>query len=138
VDKKNFTLAVAAVFASLVLAVAYAPAWAQEGHPLKGTWIGTWQSNQANGEDVFLVLDWDGKAISGTINPGTDNMPITKASLDPNGWVLHAEATGKDKAGKVLHYVIDGKIEHLVLPNRSIVGTWKSEEGGGAFNVSRQ
>jgi hypothetical protein len=32
---------------------------------------------------VFLLLDWDGKAISGTINPGTDNIPIKNAALTP-------------------------------------------------------
>jgi hypothetical protein len=111
---------------------------AQEGYPLKGTWVGTWEGNKANGDSVFLVMDWDGKAISGTINPGTDNMPITKASLNPEDWSVHVEADGKDKSGKSVHYVIDGKIEHLELANRSIVGTWKSGEGNGAFDVSRQ
>jgi hypothetical protein len=83
-------------------------------------------------------MHWDGKQISGTINPGTDDMKIMDASLDPKGWKVHLEAMGKDKSGKKLHYVIDGKIMHLELPNRSIVGTWKSEEGHGAFDVSRQ
>ena len=114
------------------------PALAQEGYPLKGSWIGTWKSNKANGESVFLVLHWDGKKISGMINPGTDDTQIMNASLDPQGWKVHLEAMGKGKSGKKLHYVIDGKIMHLELPNRSIVGTWKSEEGHGAFNVSRQ
>jgi hypothetical protein len=129
--------------AGLVLAVAVAaglwlPASAQEGYPLKGSWLGTWKANTVHGDDLFLVMDWDGKTISGTINPGTDDMPITKASLDPTGWVVHIEADAKDKSGKPLHYVIDGKIEHLELADRSIVGTWKSEEGHGAFDVSRQ
>lgn len=111
---------------------------AQEGHPLKGTWLGTWESNTVHGDSVFLVLDWDGKNITGTINPGTDDMPITKASLDPDGWVVRLEADAKDKSGKKIHYMIEGRIQNLELPNRSIVGTWKSERGGGAFNVSRQ
>ena len=131
---RGWMLGVAAVLAIGL----WLPASAQEGYPLKGSWIGTWQSNKANGDSVFLVLHWDGKHISGMINPGTDDMKIMKASLDPNGWKVHLEAMGKDKSGKALHYVIDGKIEHLELPNRSIVGTWKSEEGHGAFNVSRQ
>jgi hypothetical protein len=114
------------------------PAAAQEGHPLKGTWLGSWESNTVHGDSVFLVLNWDGKNITGMINPGTDDIPITKASLDPDGWVVKLEADAKDKAGKPLHYTIEGHIEHLELPNRSIVGTWKSERGGGAFNVSRQ
>jgi hypothetical protein len=114
------------------------PAGAQEGFPLKGTWLGTWQSNEVHGENVFLTLDWDGKTISGVINPGTDDIQIQKASLDPEGWKVHIEANAKDKSGQPIHYVIDGHIEHLELPNRSILGTWKSERGSGAFDVSRQ
>ena len=44
------------------------------------------------------------------INPGTDDMPLTKASLDPNGWKVTLEADSKDKAGAAMHYVIEGKI----------------------------
>ena len=134
----NKYLRAPAVALALAAALCWLSASAQEGYPLKGTWLGTWQGNTVHGESVFLVLDWDGKSISGTINPGTDDMPITQASLDPDGWVVHLEADAKDKSGKPLHYTIDGKIEHLELPNRSIVGTWKSEQGNGAFDVSRQ
>jgi len=111
---------------------------AQEGHPLKGSWLGEWQGNTAHGDNILLILDWDGKAITGMINPGTDNMPLTKASLEPNGWVVHLEAAGKDKDGSAVRYVIDGKIENLELPNRSINGTWSSNKGRGKFTASRQ
>ena len=97
----------ALVLAAAIAGACWLPASAQEGYPLKGTWIGTWKSNAVHGDDLFLVMDWDGKTISGTINPGTDDMPITKASLDPNGWVVHIEAAAKDKSGKPLHYVIE-------------------------------
>ena len=61
------------------------PALAQEGHPLKGSWLGTWAGNKIHGNDVLLVMTWDGKNITGTINPGTDNMAIKNASLNPDG-----------------------------------------------------
>ena len=61
---------------------------AQEGHPLKGSWLGEWSGNQVHGENILLILDWDGKAVTGMINPGTDNIALTKASLDPNGWAV--------------------------------------------------
>ena len=72
---------------------------AQEGHPLKGSWLGTWTGNKVHGNDVLLVLTWDGKNITGTINPGTDNIPIKNATLNPEGWLVHIEADAKDKAG---------------------------------------
>lgn len=114
-----------------------AAAVAQEGHPLKGSWIGTWASNQAHGEDVLFVLTWDGKAITGMINPGTDNISIKNATLNPDTWTVHFEADAKDKQGAIT-YVIDGKIENLAMHNRSVTGTWKSQRGGGAFRIQRQ
>jgi len=129
----------ARALAMALLAGAFcAGALAQEGHPLKGSWLGTWASNAALGDNILLILDWDGKAITGMINPGTDNIPISKASLDPKGWMVTLEADAKDKAGASVHYVIQGHIENLELPNRSIVGTWSGGSGKGAFEASRQ
>jgi hypothetical protein len=114
------------------------PSSAQEGHPLKGSWLGSWEGNEAHGDNVLLVLDWDGSAITGMINPGTDNIPVSRATLDPEGWKVTIEADAKDKSGAAVRYVIEGTIENLELPNRSVVGTWKSQRGGGAFEISRQ
>ena len=49
---------------------------------------------------------------------------------------MHLEGDGKDKSGKPITYVIDGKIENLGLPHRSIVGTWKSQTENGAFKIA--
>ena len=111
---------------------------AQEGHPLKGSWLGEWAGNSVHGDNILLILDWDGKAITGMINPGTDNIPLGKASLEPEGWVVKLEAEGKDKDGSAVRYVIEGKLENLELPNRSISGTWSSNKGRGTFTASRQ
>jgi hypothetical protein len=125
--------------AAAVLALGLlAPSGAQEGHPLKGSWLGEWQGNTVHGENVLLILDWDGKAITGMINPGTDNMPLTQATLEPEEWMVRFEAEGKDKDGSAVRYVIEGKLENLELPNRSIVGTWSSNKGRGSFTASRQ
>jgi len=113
-------------------------ATAQEGHPLKGSWLGEWTGNTVHGDNILLILDWDGKAVTGMINPGTDNIPLTLASLEPNGWVVKIEADAKDKSGAAVHYVIEGHIENLELPNRQIKGTWSSQKGRGKFAVARQ
>lgn len=102
---------------------------AQEGHPMKGSWIGEWKGNQKLGDFVLLVLDWDGSKITGVINPGTDNLTITEATLNPDDWSVHLEAGG---------YELDGKIEKLELPARMVVGTWKSADGSGALEIVRQ
>ena len=111
---------------------------AQEGHPLKGSWLGTWGPSKVHSNEIVLVMNWDGKAITGMINPGTDDIPIKNATLNPEGWVVHLEADAKDKSGATISYVIDGKIENLSFHNRSIVGTWKSQKESGPFKISRQ
>lgn len=111
--------------------------FAQEGHPLKGSWLGTWGPAKTHSNDIVLVLDWDGKTITGMVNPGTDDAPIKNATLNPDGWVVRFETDIKDKAG-VLNYVIEGKIENLSFHNRTIVGTWKNQRESGALKISRQ
>ena len=111
---------------------------AQEGHPLKGSWIGTWGPSETHSNDVLVVMNWDGKAITGVVNPGTDDMPIKNATLDPENWVVRFELDGKDRAGNPLQYVIEGKIEGLAFPNRSITGTWQHQRESGPFKISRQ
>jgi len=134
----TFTRAAVTACAVLVASAHWQTTAGQEGHPLKGSWLGTWAGNETHGDIILVVLDWDGAKITGMLNPGTDNMALTNATLEPEGWVVTLEADAKDRSGAAIHYVIEGKIENLELPNRSIVGTWRSERGQGAFEMSRQ
>jgi hypothetical protein len=129
---------VTVVLATTLACLAGAAAAAQEGHPLKGSWLGTWGPSQTHSDDILLVLDWDGKQITGVINPGTDDIPIRNATLNPDGWVFRFEADGKDGSGAAVHYVVEGRIEGLAFHNRTITGTWKSERESGKFDVGRQ
>jgi len=115
-----------------------APASAQEGHPLKGSWVGTWGPSKLHDNDLLVVLTWDGKAITGQVNPGTDDGKLKTASLNPEGWLVHLEFDGKDKAGKAVSYVLDGKIDGLAFRNRTISGTWKGGGETGQFKLQRQ
>lgn len=125
-----------ALLVSLVLA---APATAQEGHPLKGSWLGTWGPSEDHTNVVVVVMDWDGKQITGTINPGTDNIEIESASLDPDGWKVHLEAKAVSaRTGETLNYVIDGTIENLPFNDRFIRGTWRHQSANGPFEITRQ
>ena len=111
---------------------------AQEGHPLKGTWLGDWGPSKADRNQVVVLMDYDGKQITGQINPGPNAIPIKTATLDPKGWTVHLEADGKNAAGQPVHYVIDGKIENLGLYNRAIAGTWNHDNVKGDFRIQRQ
>jgi hypothetical protein len=68
------------IVAMLVLSAA--SAFAQYGHPLSGSWSGDWGPTRENRNRVLLDLDWDGKAITGRINPGPEGIVIQKATVD--------------------------------------------------------
>jgi len=140
-----------------VAALAGTVAMAQEGFPLKGSWLGDWGPNTTMRTRVFLVMDWDGKSISGVINSGTDNIPINNASLTPptpappgvggtrggggatpGDWHVHFEADARDRSGATVRYVVDGKVENIGLANRSIVGTWTVGTTRKDFRLVRQ
>jgi hypothetical protein len=112
-------------------------ALAQYGHPLKGSWSGDWGTSKENRTRVLVDLQWDGKDITGTINPGSDNVRLTKATLDPADWTVHLEADAKDGSGNVTRYVIDGKLENLGSFYRVITGTWQQGARKGAFKLTR-
>jgi hypothetical protein len=124
----------------LVLAVwmgvaALAPA--QEGHPLVGAWHGTWGVNDKDRNDITVVMFWDGKEITGMINPGLDAMKLQKATLNPSGWTVHFEADTKDKSGAMVHITADGKLEDLTNVRRSLAGTWTQGSVKGDFKIKR-
>jgi len=123
-------------FVVAVLAVA-ANAFAQFGHPLKGSWSGDWGASAGNRQHVVLNLNWDGKEISGVINPGPNAVTLTTATLDPSTWTVHFVGDGKDSKGANVHYVIDGKVENIGAFQRFITGTWTQGSAKGNFKITR-
>ena len=123
-------------FTLAVLAVAVT-ASAQFGHPLKGSWSGDWGTSNSNRQHVVLNLNWDGKAISGVINPGANAVTLTTATLDPSTWMVHFVGDGKDTSGASVHIVIDGKVENIGAFQRFITGTWTQGSQKGTFKITR-
>ena len=65
-------------------------AGAQFGHPLKGQWSGQWGPAD-NPKRLLLDLHWDGKAITGVINPGPEAATVKSVTFDytdPSAWVV--------------------------------------------------
>jgi hypothetical protein len=78
----RFSVLTAAVVAAIAVTSSLQVA-AQEGHPLKGTWYGDFGSTPAGPRrDLTVVMNWDGKVITGTVNPGKNAVPIKTAVLD--------------------------------------------------------
>jgi hypothetical protein len=121
-------------------AVLFAVTWAllaQEGHPLVGSWHGTWGPNAKDRTDVTVIFNWDGTSITGIVNPGLDAMKFQNASLDPASWTVHFETDGKDRSGSKVHVAVEGKIQDITNVRRSIVGTWTQGSVKGDFKITR-
>jgi hypothetical protein len=117
------------------LAVA-ATAAAQFGHPLKGSWSGDWGPNKNDRTRVLIEIKWDGKELTGTLNPGANATPLQKLTLNPETWAIHFEADGKNNAGAAVRYVVDGKLENIGAYQRFITGTWMQGSTKGDFKIT--
>ena len=105
---------------------------AQEGHPLVGSWHGTWGPNTTERKDLTVIMMYDGKQITGLVNPGPDGGKLQNATLDPDGWKVHFESDLKSG-----HVVADGHIENVTNLKRTIVGTWMQGSSKGDFKLTR-
>ena len=129
-------LRVAILTIALVLPIA---AYAQFGHPLKGQWSGQWgPANNPN--RLLLDLHWDGKEITGTINPGPEAATVKSVTFDytdPSSWGVKLQAEGKDASGKAVQITVDGKLENIGAYMRLFHGTWTQAGRKGEFTVTR-
>jgi hypothetical protein len=134
-----------------------ASALAQEGHPAKGTWLGHWGPTPTVQSRIVLVIDHDGKTMSGVFNPGPNAVPLTVARLDitpgkpsPGKGVppvlpifkVYFEIETKDAKGTPVAIVAEGTMHAVALYNRWVEGTWTQTSGGktvtSEFKIARQ
>jgi len=132
----------AAFLQAVIVAAALAlpaVAFAQFGHPMKGQWSGQWgPANSPN--RLLLDLHWDGKEITGTINPGPEAATIKSVTFDytdPSAWVVKMTAEGKDSSGKPVQISVDGKLENIGAYTKLFHGTWTQSGKKGDFTVTR-
>lgn len=127
---------------ALVVVIALAVpliAGAQYGHPLKGQWSGQWGPAN-NSTRLLLDLNWDGKTVTGMINPGTTDAVVKSVTIDyadPSVWIVKIQAEGKDEAGKPVSITADGKLENIGAYTRLLHGTWTQGGRKGEFAVTR-
>jgi hypothetical protein len=132
-------------------------ALAQEGHPAKGTWLGYWGSTSTVQSRIVLVIDHDGKVMSGVFNPGPNAAPLKVARFDitpgkpsPGKGVppilpifkVYFEIDAKDAKGNPVAIVAEGTMHAVALYNRWVEGTWAQTAGGktvtSEFKITRQ
>ena len=125
-------------FALVCIAVfIFFPAFAQEGHPLTGTWAGDWGPTATQRSHITLVMNWDGDKVTGIINPGPDAIPLASVLVDVTNWTVRIEAHGKDQSGKTMHIAAEGKIEDVGSYHRTLKGTWSQGTAKGDFKLTR-
>lgn len=123
------------ILLAVILLAAAGAAVAQEGFPLDGTWRGERAGSSGNkGKEavpvtVVLVMQWDGRKITGLINPGPKSTRIADAQLVPDGWKV--TLTARSSSGAPIAF--EGTIGDLGEYNRYIAGTWT--EGGKRYPI---
>ena len=134
-----------------------ASALAQEGHPATGTWVGNRGPTSTVQSRIVVVMDHDGKTMSGVLNPGPNAVPLKIARLDitpgkpsPGKGVppvlpvfkVYFEAESRDAKGVPVAIVAEGTMHNVALPNRWVTGTWTQTSGGNTvrseFKITRQ
>lgn len=126
---------------ALAAVLAFVPglAVAQFGHPLKGQWSGQWGS-QDKPQRLLLDLHWDGKALTGIVNPGANAATVRNVTFDysnPAAWKVTLEADGKDESGKPVKVTATGTLENIGSYQRVFHGTWTQGGQKGDFTVTR-
>jgi hypothetical protein len=124
------------LIAALLISLGAGSVPAQEGHPLTGTWSGDWGPSTTARTHITMVMAWDGKAVTGTINPGPDAISVPAIQVDVSSWTIRFETTAKTAAGSQA-IAVEGKIEELGSPHRSIAGSWRQGSAKGTFKLTR-
>ncbi len=122
---------------ALTALLAIFPALAQQGHPLTGTWNGDWGVNSGPRTQITVVMAWDGKNVSGKINPGPDAAALTNVIVDPTTWTVRFEADVKDASGKSSHVMAEGHVDDLGSYHRTLIGSWRQGSNKGDFKLTR-
>ncbi len=122
-------------FSLAVCLVLAASAFAQQsgGDKLSGTWVGDWGPSAADRNQVTVELKWDGKALTGAVNPGPNAVALQKATFDPKTDAVHFEADAKGRSGNILHYTIDGKVD-----KGTMTGSWSHDTRKGDFKITKK
>jgi Family of unknown function (DUF6152) len=107
--------------------------FAQEGHPLTGTWTGDWKPAAGDVRHVTVVLEWDGTNVTGTIDPGPNAARFGSVALDVSAWTVRINAARANGA----RIVLDGRLADIGSANRTLTGTWTEGSSAGAATLRR-
>jgi hypothetical protein len=101
--------------------------------PLSGTWTGDWGPSAADRNAVTVELKWDGKILTGTVNPGPNAVELKNCTFDSTTGAVHMEADAKGRRGNDIHYMIDGKVD-----DNTMTGSWNHGNRKGDFKITKK
>ena len=125
-------LKLASVLSLLISLALVLPAFAQD--PISGTWTGDWGPSKSDRNQVTVQFKYDGKTLSGTVNPGEKAVQLVKSTYDPKTGTVHMEADAKNEMGSgMVHFIIDGKLD-----KNTMTGTWNHGNVKGDFKITKK
>ena len=122
----------ASILYLLIIVAFVVPAFAQD--PISGTWSGDWGPSKDDRNQVTVQFKFDGKALTGTVNPGPTAVQLTKSTFDAKTGAVHMEADAKNEMGPgMVHFIIDGKVD-----KNTMSGTWNHGNVKGDFKITKK
>jgi len=117
----------------LLICIAALPIFSQTAaDSVSGTWSGDWGPTATHRNNVTVQLKWDGKALTGVVNPGPQAITLQKTSFDPKTGAVHLEADA-DNNGTKVHFVIEGKVD-----KGTMAGSWTHDNRKGDFKITKK
>ena len=104
---------------------------------MTGTWYGEFGPTATKRSDLTVIMNWDGKSVTGVLNPGPDAVQLSNIALDVTNWTIRIEADAKDPSGSPAHISAEGKLDDLGSYHRKITGTWRQGNAKGDFKITR-
>ena len=108
-------------------------ALAQEGHPYQGTWRGTIGSGE-QARPVVIVMQYDGDAITGLVNPGRNSYRFAEVEHDAANWLLDVTATTSDGVA----IAFSATMHEIGARNRYLNGSWREAGQELPLRITRE
>ena len=126
------------LIAILGMLVACAPAPDKAEHPssadpLTGNWVGEWGPSPDRQTYVTLELKWDGTSLKGTVNPGRNEIELSKATYEPQSQTVTMELDAPGANRNTVHYVVSGKVS-----GNTMTGTFDRGGETGTFKIEKK
>ena len=119
------------LFCLAMMVMVVVPVFAQD--PISGKWSGDWGPSRFDRNQVTTEFKLSGKTVTGTVNSEGKVVQVKNGTFDPNTKAFHMEADAPGPGDRIVHFVIDGKLE-----NNMLTGSWNHDTRKGDFKITKQ